>query len=137
MSMARKLDRLTALQVQRKKIGRYPDGNNLYLHVTEDGRYWFFRWDVAVQNPHGLIVYRPRYMSLGPTHNLTLKQARERAQDLRAQRLAGDDPKVQREAKRAATKIAAGHTFANVRSCTSRATKPVWRNVPPMNCADC
>jgi integrase len=103
--MARKLDRLTALQAQRLGVGRYPDGGNLYLHVTEDGRYWFFRWDVD---------RRPRYMNLGPVHSLTLKQARDRAKELRAQRLAGHDPKVQREAQRAATKIAAGHSFANV-----------------------
>ena len=105
--MARKLERLTALQVHRLGIGRYPDGGNLHLHVTEHGRYWFFRWDVDRHS---------RYMSLGPVHSLTLKQARERAAELRAQRLgvAGYDPKIEREAQRAAAKVAAGHTFAKV-----------------------
>ena len=103
--MARKLERLTALQVHRLGIGRHPDGANLYLHVTDDGRYWFFRWDVG---------HRPRYMSLGPVHSLTLKQARDRAKELRAQRLAGFDPKAERQAQRAAARVAAGHTFANV-----------------------
>ena len=105
--MARKLERLTALQVQRLGVGRYPDGGGLYLHVTADGRYWFFRWDVD---------RRSRYIKefLGPVHSLTLKQARERAQELRAHQFADHDPKAQRDAQRAATKVAAGHSFANV-----------------------
>ena len=103
--MARKLGRLTTLQVLRLGVGRYPDAGNLYLHVTDDGRYWFFRWGVG---------RRPRYMSLGTVHSQTLKQARDRAEELRAQRLAGHDPKVERERAAAAAKIAAGHSFANV-----------------------
>lgn len=104
--MARKLERLTALQVHRLGIGRHPDGLGLYLHVTPEGRYWFFRWGGGGS----------RYLSLGPAHSITLKLARERTRQLRAQLLAGIDPKAEREAQRLAAKLAAvaGASFAEI-----------------------
>jgi integrase len=89
--MARQIGRLTALQVRRAKPGRHSDGGGLYLHVDKDGgRYWFFRWGAG----------GAKYASLGPTHTISLQQAREKARACRGLLIEGRDPKTERAAAR-------------------------------------
>jgi integrase len=89
--MARQIGRLTALQIKRAKPGWHSDGGGLYLQVDKDGgRYWFFRWGAA----------GAKYASLGPTHTISLQQAREKARACRGLLIEGRDPKTQRAAAR-------------------------------------
>jgi hypothetical protein len=80
--MARQLNRLSSLAVQRaKKPGMYADGAGLYLRVAPGGsRQWIFRYVT-----HG----RMRDLGIGPAHTLSLAEARERAVDARKLRLDG------------------------------------------------
>jgi integrase len=89
------LRRLTEAEVRRAIAGKPDklcDGGGLWLHVTPDGAYWFFR-------------YGKKVMSLGPTHARTLVEARARAKACRALVADGRDPKTEREAIRAAAKV--------------------------------
>jgi integrase len=95
--VAKELERLTAAQVRRAIAGKPDklcDGGGLWLHVTKDGAYWFFRWSKQA-------------MSLGPTHTRTLADARARAQACRLLLADGRDPKVERESVRAAAHVEA------------------------------
>ena len=95
--MARELERLTATRVRRAIAGKPDklcDGGGLWLHVTNDGAYWFFR-------------YGKKAISLGPTHTRTLADARARAQACRLLLADGRDPKVERETIRAAAQVEA------------------------------
>src|SRR5512133_745758 len=98
-SMARSLNRLTALKVARaKRPGMYADGGSLYLRVAEGGsKQWVFRY---VTNG------RLRDMGIGPVHTLTLAEARERATEARKLRLDGIDPIEAKRARVAALRAA-------------------------------
>jgi integrase len=93
--MPRALNKLTALRVAReRRPGMYADGGGLYLRVAEGGsKQWIFRY---VTNG------RLRDMGIGPTHTLTLAEARERATQARKLRLDGIDPIEQKRARVAA-----------------------------------
>src|SRR5262245_27569658 len=67
-----------------KKPGRYGDGRNLYLRITETGnRSWIFRYELRG---------RERIMGLGPCADFTLEEARERARLARQLLRDGIDP---------------------------------------------
>src|ERR1700716_2336030 len=95
--MARQLNRLTNLGVARaKRPGMYADGLGLYLRVAPGGsKQWVFRY-VTDGRMHDL--------GIGPTHTLTLAEARERATEARKLRLDGDDPIDHKRERRAARK---------------------------------
>jgi integrase len=89
--MARLGNRLTAAFVGKTtKPGMYADGHGLYLQIgPTGGKHWVFR-------------YRRRGakantdMGLGPTHTVSLAQARGKALACRQQRLAGLDPLMEK-----------------------------------------
>ncbi|MBT4890192.1 MAG: tyrosine-type recombinase/integrase [Rhodospirillales bacterium] len=70
--MAREVDKLSALQIKSlNKVGRYSDGNGLYLQISRfDTKAWIFRFTL-----NG----KPRQMGLGPIDIVSLKEAREEA----------------------------------------------------------
>lgn len=65
-------------------VGKYCDGGGLYLRLERDSATWTFRYRNAER--------QERAMSLGPTHTLTLDEARERARQCRIKLLDGVDP---------------------------------------------
>jgi hypothetical protein len=80
--MARQFNRLSPAFIQSAPLGRHADGAGLYLQVHGGNgalhRSWLFR-------------YRKRWMGLGPTRDVSLAQARRKAQECRQQLLAGLD----------------------------------------------
>jgi len=77
--------RLTAKRVDHlHKPGRHPDGDGLYLQITDSGvKSWVLRFE-----RNG----RERMLGLGPAHTFTLKEARERARRARQLLADGVDP---------------------------------------------
>ena len=63
--MARQANRLTALKVKSlEKPGRYADGYNLWLQISENGgKSWVLRY---------MLDGKARHMGLGPSHTVTL-----------------------------------------------------------------
>jgi hypothetical protein len=87
--MAREMERLTALRVEKLKSerspkpGMYADGGGLYLRVTPEGaRNWVLRY---------MIDRRPRWMGLGPLSLYGLADARSKALDALRKRHEGPD----------------------------------------------
>jgi len=118
--MARELERLTTLQVGRARPGWHHDGGGLYLRVDTDGsRYWFFRYGRAGKN----------YLGLGPAHTITVADARRKAAECRRLLIDGRDPKIEREAVRAAARAQAAKqvTFAAAADAYCEAHKTGWR----------
>ena len=118
--MARELERLTTLQVGRARPGWHHDGGGLYLRVNEDGgRFWYFRYAA-----HG-----KKYLGLGAAHTVTLADARRKAAECRRLLIDGRDPKIEREAVRAAARAQAAKlvTFAAAADAYCEAHKTGWR----------
>jgi integrase len=94
-----------------KKPGRYSDGRNLYLRVTENGnRSWILRYELRG---------RERVMGLGPCADFTLKEARERARLARQLLQDGIDPldkahEARAQVARAAAKVITFEQAADV-----------------------
>src|SRR5438034_9281428 len=84
--------------------GMYADGGGLYLQVGAGGsaKSWIFRYS---RSPFG----KPgeAHMGLGPTHTISLDEARELARECRQQILGGVDPLADRKAKQRAKKLEA------------------------------
>src|SRR4026207_1809444 len=76
--------RLTALKVKSlEKPGRYADGHNLWLQISENGgKSWVLRY---------MLDGKARHMGLGPLHTVSLAEARERAREARKLLLDGRD----------------------------------------------
>lgn len=90
--MGRGLHKLAAAQVKTLPPGKYNDGAGLWLHRRRDGGgQWFLRVNV-----HG----RRREMGLGPTSEVSLKQARQSAEQWRSLVRQGIDPIKQRQKER-------------------------------------
>jgi integrase len=121
--MARTLNRLTAMQVAKaKKPGLLCDGGGLYLRIAPRGsKQFIFRYAV-----NG----RLRDMGLGPTHTLSLEQARERARDARLLRLDGLDPIEAKRARMAALRAtdAKAMTFRQCAEGFIRDNEKEWKN---------
>src|SRR5580704_10924070 len=96
--MARTIGKLTALGIsQAKRRGYYGDGGGLFLQVSPSGsKSWVFRFKDAG---------KLREMGLGPTHTISLAEARQKTLDCRKARLEGHDPIEARRATRLATKL--------------------------------
>ena len=83
--MARPLHRLTARKVETAKApGMYCDGGSLYMRIAPGGsKQYVFRY---IRNG------KLHDMGIGPTHTLSLAEARERATEARKLLLDGVDP---------------------------------------------
>ena len=89
-----KTNRLTVRKVETAKPGKYEDGHGLRLVVSLSGaRKWVFRFMRAGKRVE---------MGLGSAADVTLAQAREKANDARRLAKAGKDPVSARRAERAA-----------------------------------
>ncbi|KVD85347.1 integrase [Burkholderia stagnalis] len=119
----RTLNRLTVLQVARvKKHGLYSDGGGLYLQVTKTlSKSWLFRF---------MRRGRARGMGLGPTHAISLADARIKAMECRRQLAENIDPLDHRRAQHKAGQLA--HTKSlPFRDCASQyieAHRGSWKN---------
>jgi integrase len=121
--MARTIGKLTALTASRaKRRGYYGDGGGLFLQVSASGaKSWVFRFKV-----NGKL----REMGLGPTHTITLAEARQKALECRKARLDGADPIEARRAKRMAAKLDAAKAMT-FKACAEHyiaAHKAGWRS---------
>ena len=120
--MARLTHRLTAVAVANLKgKGLYPDGNGLYLRVTDSGTkswIWRFKRDGTAHD-----------MGLGPLSNVTLAQARALAAEARQQRHGGVDPIEARKARTGAKQIAGARpTFRDCAEKLIGSYEASWRN---------
>lgn len=116
--MPRQLNRLSARTVATAKPGKHADGGGLWLQVTPTGaKSWVFRFQ------RGGVE---QFMGLGPTHTVTLAQARQDAQAARLALRDGIDPQAQRRAARAAQ--AGVPTFKAAALAYIDEQTPGWRN---------
>jgi integrase len=127
-TMAREIERLTALKVEKIKIdesprpGMYADGGGLYLRVTPEGaRNWVLRF---------MLDRRPRWMGLGPLALYGLQDARAKALDARRKRHEGIDPIDARRVERARQRLDAAKaiTFKQCAEAYVTAHRAGWRN---------
>jgi integrase len=94
----RKINQLSPLKIaQLKAPGKYHDGLGLYLHISPTGsKSWAFRY---------MIDGRAREKGLGPTHTVSLAEARTRAEMARKVLVDGRDPIEAEREERAARKV--------------------------------
>src|SRR5215468_8135437 len=121
--MAREIGRLKAVTVMRaKKPGMLADGGGLYLRVGPTGaKSWIFRY-----RREG----RLHDMGLGPSHTISLAEARDQAQACRKLRLERIDPIEARKAGRIEARLAAASAIS-FRECAERyiaGNKAGWRS---------
>ena len=121
--MARQQQRLSALQVSKlTKPGLYGDGGGLTLQISPTGaKSWLFRYMVAGK-PHG--------MGLGPTHTVSLAEARVKALEARRQLLDGINPLEAKKRNQIATALANAKmmTFDQCAEAYILAHKAGWKN---------
>jgi integrase len=100
--------------------GLYGDGGNLWLKVSAAGtRSWVFRYTIAG---------RPRSMGLGSTRDVSLAEARNKANEARKLVREGTDPIDARQTARGAAAAVQAHTFSHVMNQYLAAHAPAWRN---------
>jgi len=103
--------------VRAGTVGTHGDGGNLNLQVTGPGRAsWIFRYSTGG---------RSRVMGLGPTHTVSLAEARDAARKLRQRLLDGGNPLEERRLAKAAP---VGMTFDAVADLYITAKAPGWRS---------
>jgi integrase len=121
--VGRTVARLTVLAVTRaKEKGMYADGGGLYLHVSASGaKSWIYRF---------MLAKRPREMGLGPTHTISLAEARDMAVECRKLRRDGIDPIEIRYARRQRVQLDAAKamTFTECATRYIAAHKAGWRS---------
>lgn len=125
--MARKLNRLSALEVKNAQPGDTPntpkliaDGGGLYLQVTPQGsKSFLFRYTFNS---------RPQTIGLGAIHTVGLAEARQLAHTYRAMVLNGTDPKVERERQKVDKKTVASPNFQWCAEQYIEAHKDDWTN---------
>ncbi|MFC3725939.1 tyrosine-type recombinase/integrase [Neoaquamicrobium sediminum] len=120
----RAINKLTARGIDAiSKPGLYADGLGLYLQVSPSGtKSWIFRF---MQNG------RSRKMGLGPVAVLSLKQAREQAQECQSHLLVGRDPIEVRNEQRRQTQLqqAKALTFKEASNLYIAAHRAGWKNL--------
>jgi integrase len=121
--MARQQQRLSALQVTKlTKPGLYGDGGGLTLQITPTGaKSWLFRYMVAGKS-FG--------MGLGPTHTVSLAEARQKALDARKLLIDGINPLVAKKQNQIAAALADAKmmTFDQCAEAYILAHKAGWKN---------
>jgi len=121
--MGRQLHRLTALQVSKlTKPGLYGDGGGLTLQITKGGaKSWLFRFMIAGK-AHG--------MGLGPTHTVSLADARQKALAARKLLLDGVNPLAAKKEDQLATALANARmmTFDQCAEAYISSHKAGWKN---------
>lgn len=118
--MARGINKLTALEAKTTKPGRYGDGGGLYLVVAPTGaRKWVFRFTHQSKvNEMGL--------GAASANQVSLAEARERAEEARRNVARGENPIA---ARKAAAKLAAGKpTFGQCADALIADMESGWRN---------
>jgi Arm DNA-binding domain len=119
--MAKKIERLTALGVQKcSKAGYHADGAGLYLQVSKGGgKSWVFRY---------MLRGKPREMGLGS--HVSLEIARQKAAAARAVLADGMDPIDARDAQnqKQALEQARSKTFGECAEAYIKAHQAGWRN---------
>lgn len=115
------MSNLTAAKIRNiKSAGTYFDGAGLRLQVTKaGGKTWIFRFQMNS---------RTREMGLGSFKDLTLKQAREKAGDMRALARQGIDPIAHRKALQHETADANIWTFDKCAAAYIDAHAHGWSN---------
>ena len=103
--MARLIEKLTPLGVSKKQTpGHYGDGGGLWLQISKfKSKSWVFRYTL-----HGT----RREMGLGPTHTVSLAEARQKAKECRLTLLDGKDPDIVLPA--VISYLAAGGAFSGI-----------------------
>ena len=121
--MARQQQRLSALQVSKlTKPGLYGDGGGLTLQITATGaKSWLLRY---------MIAGKPFGMGLGPTHTVSLAEARQKARDARLLLLEGINPLAAKKQNQIAAALADANmmSFDQCAKLYIQAHKPAWRN---------
>lgn len=121
--MARQQQRLSALQVTKlTKPGLYGDGGGLTLQITTTGaKSWLFRYMVAG---------KPFGMGLGPTHTVSLAEARQKALDARKLLIDGINPLAAKKQSQIVAALAAAKmmTFDQCAEAYILAHKAGWKN---------
>jgi integrase len=121
--MARQQQRLSALQVSKlTKPGLYGDGGGLTLQITPAGvKSWLFRF---------MMSGKAYGMGLGPTHTVSLAEARQKALAARKQILDGINPLAAKKQDRivAALDKAKMMTFDQCAQAYISAHKAGWKN---------
>ena len=121
--MAIELNKLNALAVKNaKERGYLADGGGLYLQISAGGsKSWVFRYRDGG---------RLREMGLGPTHTLSLADARDAALFCRKQRINGLDPIAACLTARAAARLEAARavTFEQCAESYIESHKASWQN---------
>ena len=120
--MAKKLNRLTARQVDTLKVGNHPDGGNLYLRVKDTGaRSWVFRYKSGGK---GKVDGKVTELGIGSRDGRTLAQARELAGKMRTALADGRDPATLVRTKRNPT----AKTFKDCALELIESKRSGWRN---------
>lgn len=121
--MARQQQRLSALQVTKlTKPGLYGDGGGLTLQITPSGaKSWLFRYMVSGKS-FG--------MGLGPTHTVSLAEARQKALDARKLLIEGINPLSAKKKNQIAAALANAKmmTFDQCAESYILAHKASWKN---------
>jgi integrase len=112
--MPRPIGKLTAIVVERQnKPGRHSDGGGLYLNVSKSGtKSWLFMW---------VRRGKRREMGLGPYPAVSLKVARDKANDCRRIIAEGRDPITDRDRL-------LGKTFGECAELFISSMERNWRN---------
>jgi integrase len=114
---------LTATEVASiEKPGRYGDGDGLWLQVSKWGtKSWQLRF---------MLNGRARHMGLGSVRDFTLKEARERAREMRQMIADGIDPIEARHERRMeqAAKLASQITFKKAAEEYIEMHRDGWKN---------
>jgi integrase len=121
--MARQQQRISALQVSKlTKPGLYGDGGGLTLQITATGaKSWLLRYMVAG---------KPFGMGLGPTHTVSLAEARQKALDARKLLIDGINPLAAKKQNKIAAALADAKmmSFDQCAEAYILAHKAGWKN---------
>ena len=109
------MGKLTALRVQRAKVGKHGDGRGLYLVVSGTGSR---KWVLRIQK-NG----KRHDLGLGSANDVTLAEAREAAQDIHRAVRTGLSPLATRKQERQTIP-----TFRKTAKMVHEEHKPSWKN---------
>src|SRR5471032_2640019 len=121
--MGRQQQRLSAMQVSKlTKPGLYGDGGGLTLQITPGGvKSWLFRY---------MMSGKPYGMGLGPTHTVSLAEARQKALFARKLMIDGINPFAAKKQNQVAAALANAKmmTFDQCAKAYILAHKAGWKN---------